>query len=75
MLQSRGDWVAQLVKHSTSAHVMISWFVGLSPMSGSVLTGQSLELASDSLSPSLSLPLHRSLSLSVSQIKKNLNIC
>ena len=42
------------VKHLTLAHVMISWFVGSSPMSGFVLTTQSLEPASDSVSPFLS---------------------
>ena len=40
---------AQQVKHLTSIQVMISWFVSLSPTSGSVLTTQSLELASDSV--------------------------
>ena len=50
----RGTWEAQSVKRLTSAQVMISWFMGLSPTSGSVLTAQSLELASDSVSPSLS---------------------
>ena len=39
----RGSWVAQSVKRATSAQVMISWFVSLSPVSGSVLTAQSLE--------------------------------
>ena len=48
--------MAQLVKHPTSAQVMISRFVGLSPMSGSVLIVQSLEPALDSVSPSLSVP-------------------
>ena len=32
-----GAWVAQSVKRPTSAQVMISWFVSLSPASGSVL--------------------------------------
>ena len=45
----RGAWVAQSVKRPTSAHVMISRFVSLSPMSGSVLTAQSLEPALDSV--------------------------
>ena len=27
----QGTWVAQLVKHQTSAEVMISWFVSSSP--------------------------------------------
>ena len=57
-----GAWVAQLVKHQTSVQVMISQFVGLSPASGSVLTAQSLEPASDSLSPSLSAPSQSSVS-------------
>ena len=52
----RGAWVAQLVKHLTSAQVTISKFMGLSPVSGSVLTAQSLEPASDSASPPLSAP-------------------
>ena len=65
--QARGTWVAQLVKRPTSAQVMISQFVHLSPVSGSVLTAQSLEPASDSVSPSPSaLPLF-ALSLSVCQ--------
>ena len=46
-----GAWVAQSVKHLTLAQVMISRFVGLSPTSGSVLTAQSLDPASDSVSP------------------------
>ena len=36
---------------------MISQFVGSGPALGSVLTAQSLEPASDSVSPSLSVPL------------------
>ena len=54
---SRGAWVAQPVKRLTAAQVVISRFVGSSPASGSVLTAQSLEPASDSVSPSLSLSL------------------
>ena len=50
----------------TWAQVMISRFVGSSPASGSVLTAQSLELAWDSVSPSLSAPPPLTLSLSVS---------
>ena len=49
-----GTWVAQSIKHLTSAQVMISRFVSSSPMSGSVLTDQSLEPASDFVSPPLS---------------------
>ena len=64
-----GAWVAQSVKRLTSAQVMTSQFVGLSPAWGSVLTAQSLEPALDSVSPSLSapLPLMLCLSLSLSQ--------
>ena len=47
-------WVAQSVEPLTSAWVMISWFVGSRPASGSVLTAQSLEPALDSVSLSLS---------------------
>ena len=50
--------MVQLVERPTSAQVMISWFVGSSPASGSALTAQILEPALDSVSPSLSaLPL------------------
>ena len=49
-----GAWVAQSAKHSTLAQVPITRFVGSSPMSGSVLTAQSLEPVSDSVFPSLS---------------------
>ena len=59
----RGTWVAQLVKHPTSAQVMISQLMSLSPASGFVLTSQSLEPALDSVSPSLSLPLRHSSSV------------
>ena len=63
----RGAWVAQSVKHLTSAQVMISWSMSSSPASGSVLTAQRLEPASDSVSPYLSaLPLFM-LCLSLSQ--------
>ena len=47
--------MAQSVEHATSAQVMISELVSLSPVWGSVLTAQSLEPASDSVTPSLSL--------------------
>ena len=56
--------VAQSVEHPTLAQVMISWFVGSSPELGSVLTAQSLEPASDTVS--LSLLLLHSVSVSVS---------
>ena len=51
--KSQGAWVAQSVEHPTSAQVMISQFVRLSPASGSVLMAQSLEPALNSVSPSL----------------------
>ena len=66
-----GAWVAQSVKRPTSAQVMISQSVSSSPASGSVLTAQSLEPISDSVSPSLwPSPVH-ALSLSVSKINKH----
>ena len=49
-----GTWVVQSVKRPTSAQVKISQFVSLSPALGSVLTAQSLEPASESVSPSVS---------------------
>ena len=67
----RGAWVAQSVEHPTSAQVTIPQFVGSSPVSGSVLTARSLEPASDSVSPSLSLPLPRSCSISLCLSKIN----
>ena len=48
---------------------MISWFTSSSPTSGSVPTAQSLEPASDSVSPSLSAP--PLLALSLSKINKH----
>ena len=69
----RGIWVAQSVKCPTSAQVMVSQFVGSGPVSGSVLTAQSLKPASDFVSPSLSLPLPHSSSVSpcLSKINKH----
>ena len=63
-----GAWMAQSVKGPTSAQVMISQLMGSSLTSGSVLTAQSLEPASDSVSVSLCpSPTHvYSLSLSLS---------
>ena len=63
----RGSWVAQSVKCLTSAQVMISQSVGLSPTSGSVLTAQILEPASDSVSSPLSASPMLMLCLSLSQ--------
>ena len=51
-----GHLVAQSVKCRTSAQVMILRFMGLSPISGSVLIAPSLKPASDSVSPSLCGP-------------------
>ena len=65
--KSWGAWVAQSVKRPTSAQVTISRSVGLSPASGSVLTAQSLEPASNSVSPSVSDPPPFMLCLSLSQ--------
>ena len=62
----RGHLGGSVSKRSTSAQVVISRFMSLSPTSGSVLTAQSLEPASDSVSPSLSVP--PPLTLFVSQI-------
>ena len=70
-----GTWEALLVKRPTLAQVMISGFMSSSPALASVLTAQSLEPASDSVSPSLSalppLVLTRALSLSLSKIIKH----
>ena len=60
-----GAGVAWLVKRPTFAQVMISGFITLSPMLGSVLMAQSLDPALDSVFLSLCLPLPaRALSLS-----------
>ena len=48
--------MAQSVKRPTSAQVMISQSMSLSPTLGSGLMAQSLEPVSDSVSPSLSAP-------------------
>ena len=67
-MNSRGARVGQSVKPLTLAEIMMSQFVGLSPMSGSVLTAQSLVPASDSVSPfSLCPSPSHALSLSLSQ--------
>ena len=64
---TRGAWVAQSVERPTRAQVMISQSVSSSPTLGSVLLAQSLELASDSMSLSLFLPLPRSWFVSFSK--------
>ena len=76
---SGGSWVVQSVKRPTSAQVMISLFMSSGPASGSVLTAQSLEPASDSGSPSLSVPPPLMLCLSVKnkhlkKLKENISI-
>ena len=63
--------MAQSVKHPTLVQVMISQFVSLSPASGSGLTAQSPEPASDSVSPNLSAP-PCSCSVSLSKINENI---
>ena len=62
--------MAQSVKHLTSAQFTISRFMGLSPVSVSMLTAWSLEPASDCVS--LSLPLAHLHSLSLCLKNKNL---
>ena len=64
--------MAPLVKRPTSAQVMISQLMGSIPASGSGLTAQSLEPASDSVSPSLSAPVRLVLCLSLSQKQINM---
>ena len=64
-----GAWVAQSVKRLTSAQVMISWFVGSTSTSGSVLIAQSLDPALDSVFTSFSAPPLFMLYLSLSQNK------
>ena len=53
---SLGCLVAQSIKHPTLAQVMISWLTSSSPTLDSVLTAQSLEPDSGSVSPSFSVP-------------------
>ena len=65
-------WVAQSVECPTLAQVMISRFLSSGPASGSVLTAQSLEPASDSVLPlSLPHPLLYSVSLCLSKTNKH----
>ena len=73
---SWGTCLAQSVKPPTSAQAVISRFVSSSPAAGSVLSAQGLEPASDSVSPSLSVPppLTLCLSFSVSLSLSKINI-
>ena len=63
--------MAQSVERLTLAQVMISGFMSSGPMSGSVLTAQSLEPTSDSVSPSLSLSPPPALILCLSKKNKH----
>ena len=65
-LMFRGTWVAQSVKCPTSVQVMILQSMSSSPVLDSVLTAQSLEPASDSVSPPLSIPPLLTLCVSLS---------
>ena len=64
-MQYRSTWVTQSVEHLTSAQVMISWFMRLSSMLGSVLTAE--PGACLGFCVSLSLPLPHSYSVSIFQ--------
>ena len=67
----RLGWGALGVERPTSAQLMVSRPVSLSPAWGSVLTARSLEPASDSVSPFFSAPPPLMLSLSLSKINKH----
>ena len=69
MVANWGIWLAQSVKCLTSARVMISWFMGSSPVLGSVLTAQSLKPALYSVSAPLSAPTLLMLCLCLSKNK------
>ena len=60
-----GTWVAQGLSIPTLGQVMISWFLSWSPASGSVLAGQTLNPASDSVPSPLSAPPPLTLCLSL----------
>ena len=67
--------MAQSVERPTSAQVMILQPVSSSPVLGSVLTAQSLESASDSVSPSLCpCPAHAVSAFLLKINIKNVNI-
>ena len=73
-LEGWGTWVAQLVERLTLAQVMVSPFMASGPALGSVLTAQSLEPASDPMSPSLPLPCLYSLSCSLFKINNKKDV-
>ena len=65
--------MAQSGERPSSAQVMISQLMGSSPASGFVLTAQTLEPPSDSVSPCLLAPPLLALSLSIkNKLKKKL---
>ena len=64
-----GAWVAQLVRPLTLTQVTILWSLSSSPASGSVLAARIL--ASDSVSPSLSVSPPLTLCLCISIINKS----
>ena len=70
----RGAWVAQSVKHPTSAQVTISWWVRarIRLCADSSETGSLLQILC--LSLFLSLPHSGSVSLSLSKLNKNIKI-
>ena len=70
----RGAWVAQSVKRPTWTHVTISQFVSSGLASGSVLTAESLEPASESMSPSPCPSLALSFSKSKHGKKKSFKV-
>ena len=69
--RSRSAWVAQSVERMTSAQIMISWFVSLSPVSGSVLTAQPGACFRFCVSLSLFAPPSPTLCLCLSLSKMN----
>ena len=63
--------MARLIKHLTSAQIIVLQSMSSSHTSGSVLTAQSLEPASDSVSLSVSAPFTLELCLPLSLSKIN----
>ena len=71
--KTRGAWMAQSVRRPTSAQVMVLRFMSLSPVSGSVLTAQSLEPDLDSVSLSFSASTLHALCICLSKVNKHQN--